>query len=1215
MAKLCSSYSNLLCILSVSLYYFFFTTCLAKSTKNITTDEFSLLAFKSSITLDPYHMLSNWSISTNSSSSSSFSSCNWVGVTCDEHHGRINALNLSNMGLEGTISPQLGNLSFLVFLDLQGNNFHGELPQELLQLHRLKWLDLSYNNFVGEIPLRIGDLSKLQYLDLGYNKIVGYIPQSISNLSMLEYLDWKSNLVKGTIPHVICQLGRLRILDVRNNKLSGIIPSTISNMSSLEEIHLSNNSLSGEIPKGIGDLTQLTILNLQNNLLFGNISSTILMFNNSSLQKLALGFNNLSGILPSNVCQGLPNLKLLYLYVNDFSGKMPNIWRFCKELEDLELSFNNFDKGHMPPDIGNLIKLQSLYLTSVNLEGEIPLSLFNISSLMEINLNGNNLYGTLPQEMCNQLPQLEIFTLFGNHFEGAIPRSIGNCTLLQSLTLQNNFFSGSIPMEIGNLNQLQLLQMGNNSLSGPIPSKIFNISTLEYLHLEQNSFTGMLPSNMGFGLPNLQQIHIYGNKLAGKIPNSISNASNLVIIDLSSNEFSGNIPNSFGNLRVLESLIIAGNNLTIDDSLEFDFLTSLTSCRYLKHLEVSKISFQSKLPKSIGNLTLEHFWANSCGINGNIPLEIGNMSNLIRLSLSHNDFRGSIPSTIKGLHKLQSLDLSYNGLQGSIVHELCEIRSLSELNLTNNKLFGELPTCLGNLTSLRKFDLGSNRLTSTIPSSFWTLKDVLEVNLSSNAIIGDLPPMIKNLRALVSLDLSRNQISSNIPSTISFLTTLETLSLAYNKIKGPIPKSLGEMVGLSFLDLSQNLITGEIPKSLESLSYLKYINLSYNRLQGEIPNGGPFKKFTSQSFMHNEALCGSPYLLFPLCDKQIRKKSKTKMILITCISSLIVVLGIAWIILQMHKRKKVEKPLEKDLSTNLGLLRRLSYSELVQATNGFSESNLLGRGGFGSVYQGMLSSGKMVAIKVLDLKLEATSKSFDAECNAMRNLRHRNLVEIITSCSNVNFKSLVMEFMSNGSLEKWLYSNNHCLGFLQRLNIMIDVASALEYLHHGSSIPVVHCDLKPSNVLLDENMVAHVGDFGISKLLDEGHSKAHTQTLATIGYVAPEYGSKGVVSVKGDVYSYGIMLMEMFTGKKPTNEMFAEELTLKMWISESMHNSIIEVVDCNLVSQHGKEIQDILVHVSSILALALRCCEDSPEARVSMTNVTASLMKIKTLFI
>jgi len=662
-------------------------------------------------------------------------------------------------------------------------------------------------------------------------------------------------------------------------------------------------------------------------------------------------------------------------------------------------------------------------------------------------------------------------------------------------------------MEIGNLNQLQLLQMGNNSLSGPIPSKIFNISTLEYLHLELNSFSGMLPSNLGFGLPNLQQLHMYGNKFVGKIPNSISNASNLVIIDLSSNQFSGIIPNSFGDLTFLESLVIGGNNLTTDDSLEFDFLTSLTSCRYLKHLEVSEmVNLQLKLPKSIGNLTLEHFWANSCGINGNIPLEIGNMSNLIRLSLSRNNINGSIPRTVKGLQKLQSLDLDYNDLQGSIIDELCEITSLSELNLTSNKLIGVLPTCLGNMTSLRKFHIGSNRLTSEIPSSFWNLNDILEVNLSSNALTGIIPPEIKNFRALVLLDLSRNQFSSNIPATISSLRTLETLSLAHNKLKGPIPKSLAEMVGLSFLDLSQNLLTGVIPKSLESLSYLKYINFSYNRLQGEIPNGGPFKKFTSESFMNNEALCGSPRLQVPPCDKQIRKKSKTKMLLIVCISSIIVVLGIlaiACIILQIHKKKKVENPLERDLSTNLGLLKRISYSELVQATNGFSETNLLGKGGFGSVYQGMLSNGKMVAIKVLDLKLEATTKSFNAECNAMRNLRHRNLVEIITSCANVNFRSLVMELMSNGSLEKWLYTDNYFLGFLQRLNIMIDVASALEYLHHGSSIPVVHCDLKPSNVLLDENMVAHVSDFGISKLLDDGQSKAHTQTLATIGYVAP----------------------------------------------------------------------------------------------------------------
>ncbi|KEH19901.1 probable LRR receptor-like serine/threonine-protein kinase At3g47570 isoform X1 [Medicago truncatula] len=389
-----------------------------------------------------------------------------------------------------------------------------------------------------------------------------------------------------------------------------------------------------------------------------------------------------------------------------------------------------------------------------------------------------------------------------------------------------------------------------------------------------------------------------------------------------------------------------------------------------------------------------------------------------------------------------------------------------------------------------------------------------------------------------------------------------------------------------------------------------------NRLQGEIVDGGPFKSFTSQSFMHNEALCGDPCLQVPTCGKQLKKWSIEKKLILKCILPIVLsaILVVACIILLKHnKRKRNETTHEKGLST-WGAPRRISYYELVQATNGFNESNFLGRGGFGSVYHGKLLDGEMIAVKVIDLQSEAKSMSFDAECNAMRNLRHRNLVKIIGSCSNLDFKSLVMEFMSNGSVDKWLYSNNnYCLNFLQRLNIMIDVASALEYLHHGSSIPVVHCDLKPSNVLLDENMVAHVSDFGIAKLLDEGQSQTHTQTLATIGYLAPEYGSKGIVSVKGDVYSYGIMLMEIFTRRKPTDDMFVAELSLKTWIIGSLPNSIMEVLDSNLVQLTGDTIDDILTHMSSIFSLALNCCEESPDARINMADVIVSLMKIKAL--
>ncbi|XP_012855512.1 PREDICTED: probable LRR receptor-like serine/threonine-protein kinase At3g47570, partial [Erythranthe guttata] len=202
---------------------------------------------------------------------------------------------------------------------------------------------------------------------------------------------------------------------------------------------------------------------------------------------------------------------------------------------------------------------------------------------------------------------------------------------------------------------------------------------------------------------------------------------------------------------------------------------------------------------------------------------------------------------------------------------------------------------------------------------------------------------------------------------------------------------------------------------------------------------------------------------------------------------------------------------------------RISYYELLQATEQFSETNLLGVGSFGSVYKAALRDGKIFAVKVFNALSEAASKSFEVECEVLRNIRHRNLTKVISSCSNEDFKALVLEYMPNGNLEKWLYSHNYCLDLMQRLNIMIDAACALEYLHHGYSTLIVHCDLKPSNVLLDEEMVAHVSDFGIAKLMGEGESSVHTNTLATMGYIAPEYGLEGLVSTRCDVYSYGVM--------------------------------------------------------------------------------------------
>ncbi|KAG6639457.1 hypothetical protein CIPAW_10G101900 [Carya illinoinensis] len=291
-----------------------------------------------------------------------------------------------------------------------------------------------------------------------------------------------------------------------------------------------------------------------------------------------------------------------------------------------------------------------------------------------------------------------------------------------------------------------------------------------------------------------------------------------------------------------------------------------------------------------------------------------------------------------------------------------------------------------------------------------------------------------------------------------------------------------------------------------------------------------------------------------------------------------------------YKRCKTvnpEFPQQTD-SYNLPTWRRISHQELVLATERFSLSKLLGEGSLGSVYKGTLSDGMNIAVKVINLQVEGAFKYFDAECEA-----------------------LVLEYMPNENLEKWLHSHDCCLNFLQRLNIMIDVASALEYLHYGYSAVIVHCDLKPSNVLLDMNMVAHVADFGIAKLLGDEDSMMQTMTLATLGYMAPEYGLGGVVSTRGDVYSYGILLIETFTRKKPTDDMFAEEMSLKRWVNEALPISTIDIVDSSLLENERCSIA-LEECISSILGLALDCCAESPEQRTNMKMVLATLKKIKT---
>ncbi|XP_004301894.1 PREDICTED: probable LRR receptor-like serine/threonine-protein kinase At3g47570-like [Fragaria vesca subsp. vesca] len=415
------------------------------------------------------------------------------------------------------------------------------------------------------------------------------------------------------------------------------------------------------------------------------------------------------------------------------------------------------------------------------------------------------------------------------------------------------------------------------------------------------------------------------------------------------------------------------------------------------------------------------------------------------------------------------------------------------------------------------------------------------------------------MKVATEIYLSNNHFSGNIPSSIGTLQNLVKLSLANNKFGGLIPSSLGNSLSLELLDLSKNNLSGIIPRSLESLEYLKVLNLSFNKFQGEIPSDRPFRNFSAQSFLSSGQLCGVPQFHVQSCKAHSIKASRSmlKYIIPGILSAMLIVSSIGIVILL--RRKNVEAAKETTLSPQL-LWRRVSHLELVRATNAFHESNLLGSGGFGSVYKGTFSDGIDVAVKVFNLQLEGAFKSFDTECE------------------------------------------------------MLDVASALEYLHHGYEPPIVHCDLKPANILLDENMSAHVADFGITKLLCEIDSIIQTITQATIGYMAPEYGMEGIVTRKGDVYSFGIVLMETFTGKKPTDEMFVGEMSLKQWVADS---ALLDVVDANLkvTEVEDRDFVNKRESLSAIIRLALACSAESPKERVNMQEALAMLKKIQIKFL
>ncbi|PNT72634.1 hypothetical protein BRADI_2g47256v3 [Brachypodium distachyon] len=1011
---------------------------------------------------------------------------------------------------------------------------------------------------------------------------------------------------------------RVMALSLPGVPLVGAIPPELGNLSSLSHLNLSRTGLAGMIPAELGRLARLKHLDLKENKLSGTISSSL--GNLTELEHLDIGYNGLSGAIPAEL-QKLRKLRYISLNSNDLSGTIPiGLFNNTPDLSVIWLGRNRL-AGTIPHSIAVLRKLEILVLELNILDGPVPPAIFNMSKLRIFGLGDNNLFGSFPGNKSFNLPMLQKLGLSSNHFTGHIQPALARCKNLEVLSLSINNFTGPVPAWLATMPRLYALLLAANNLIGKIPVELSNLTGLVMLDLSVNQLEGEIPPGIGY-LKNLNALSFSTNLLTGTIPESIGNISSIRILDLTFNTFTGSVPTTFGNILGLTGLYVGANKL----SGKLNFLGALSNCKNLSALGISYNAFTGRIPGYLGNLSsqLQEFIVSFNSLTGSIPNTIANLSSLMIVDLDGNQLSGVIPVSITTLNNLQELNLANNTISGAIPEEISRLTRLVRLYLDKNQLSGSIPSSVGNLSELQYMTSSLNSLSSTIPLSLWHLSKLLSLNLSYNMLTGPLAMDVSQVKQIAQMDLSSNLMTGGLPDSLGRLQMLNYLNLSNNSFHEQIPSSFGGLVSIETMDLSYNSLSGSIPASLANLTFLTSLNLSFNRLDGAIPDSGVFSNITLQSLRGNNALCGLPRLGISPCQSNHRSQESLIKIILPIVGGFAILATCLCVLLRtkIKKWKKVSIPSESSI-INYPLI---SFHELVRATTNFSESNLIGSGNFGKVFKGQLDDESIVAVKVLSMQHEGASVSFHVECSALRMARHRNLVRILSTCSNFEFKALVLQYMPNGSLDSWLHSSNsqQCLGFLKRLEIMLEVAMAMEYLHHQKNEVVLHCDIKPSNVLLDEDMTAHVADFGIAKLLlGDNNSVALTSMPGTIGYMAPEYGSTGKASRMSDVFSYGIMLLEVFTGKRPTDPMFSGELSLWQWVSEAFPSKLIDVIDHKILSTGSRsrfhadkstlQEQSAILNtcLASVIELSLRCSSTIPDERTPMNNVVVKLNKIK----
>ncbi|XP_077248756.1 uncharacterized protein LOC143888274 [Tasmannia lanceolata] len=919
-------------------------------------------------------------------------------------------------------------------------------------------------------------------------------------------------------------------------------------------------------------------------------------------------FSQLSPNQTDIITRLVSNLNISHMNPNPCSWKGIR----CSGNSITNISFSGFGISDSNFLVGlcQLDSLQSIDLSDNSLTS-LPESFISdcgsINGLKMLNLSNNILSGLLP--VFRGFGGLEFLDLSFNNFSGNATFQLDGLVQLRSLNLSSNSFLGSVPTHLGKGMVLEELQLSRNLFQGPISEGLMNYTNLILLDLSFNYISGFVPDKIG-ELSKLEILILSSNRLTGVIPRSLSRINTLSRFAANLNMFTGSIPRGISGY--LRSLDLSYNN--IQGSIPSDFLSSSN----LQVVDLTANSLVGAIPVNISrNMFRLRLSFNS--LNGPIPSVIGELFNLAYLEVESNRLTGEIPLELENCVNLTLLNLAQNQLQGTIPAGLGELKKLAVVKLNRNYLNGVIPVEISQLQNLLQLNLSQNSFTGSIPSAIGNLTQLLNLNLGGNELSGSIPQTIANMAALLELQLGANNLSGEIPRMPDGLQI--ALNLSSNHFNGPLPNNLGRLNGLELLDLSNNGFTGVVPASFSQLVSLTQLDLSNNQLSGTLPRLPPRAVINISG---NKGLAASspdspPQDSRPNIVSRKKRIPTAVVIVVTISGAFLAIVFVAMILILVSRRfyrvddehlRSGEQPpavISGHLITENSIHRSgIDFTRAMEVVAG----NIIMKSRFSTYYKVSMPCGMSYYVK----KLNCGDKMFQLGNHE----RFRQALEILGRLSNskvmtplayaltVDSAYLFYEYAHKGTVFDFLHrSSGDVLDWPCRYSIALGVAQGLSFLH-GCTDPVLLLDLSTKTILLKSLKEPQIADIELYKVIDPSKSTGSLSKVAgSVGYIPPEYAYTMRVTMAANAYSYGVVLLELLTGKPP----ISEGTELAKWVlRHSAQDDGWEHILDSSVSQTSPAVRSQML---SILKVALACVTISPEARPKMRNVVRMLLNAR----